>query len=192
MKDLHDRFYRKAKEEHYLARSVYKLQEALEKFNFIRASDRVLDVGCSPGSWSQFLLRKTLTTGSVTGIDVLPAQISHPRFTFIHASIAEIDAAELTRGGGMFDVVLSDAMVNTNADPESNHYRSVSLCRKISLRLPELLKQNGMFFFKVFDGPDLQPFRKELTALFSAVSIFKPQSSRDESRELFLFCRSKR
>ncbi|MEK6793481.1 MAG: RlmE family RNA methyltransferase [Spirochaetota bacterium] len=189
MKEVRDRYFRKAKEEQYLARSVYKLSEALEKFSFIRPADRVLDVGCAPGSWSQFLTRSVITTGSVTGIDILPVQFSHPHFTFIQGDIKTIDAASLVRGG-LFSAVISDAMANTIADPEANHYRSINLCRVITRALPALLSRGGHFFIKVFDGPDLTAYRTELKAMFATVANFKPKSSREESRELFLCCRA--
>lgn len=189
MKEVRDRYFRKAKEEQYLARSVYKLEEAVAQFKFIRPADRVLDVGCAPGSWSQYLTRKIITTGSVTGIDILPVQFKHPKFTFLQADIKTIDAAALT-AAGRFSAVISDAMANTISDPEANHYRSINLCRVITRALPALLASGGHFFIKVFDGPDLTAYRSELKQMFASVSNFKPKSSREESRELFLFCKA--
>ena len=174
MKKVQDFYFKKAKEENYKARSVFKLEEAQNKFKFIKSSDTVLDVGCSPGSFSQYMLNKILKSGSVVGVDILPNSFAHQRFTFILGDI----------------VVVSDAMPNTTSDRETNHFRSISLCRSIFNLAKDVLKDSGHFFIKVFDGKDLQDFKKELSEYFDSVNVFKPKSSRDESREIFLFCKN--
>ncbi|ACN82733.1 SAM-dependent methyltransferase [Brachyspira hyodysenteriae] len=188
MKKVQDFYFKKAKEENYKARSVFKLEEAQNKFKFIKASDNVLDVGCSPGSFSQYMLNKILKSGSVVGVDILPNSFAHQRFTFILGDIKDMDVT--TFNNTLFDVVVSDAMPNTTSDRETNHFRSISLCRSIFDLAKEVLKENGNFFIKVFDGKDLQDFKKELSEYFNSVNVFKPKSSRDESREIFLFCKN--
>ncbi|MBW5395237.1 SAM-dependent methyltransferase, partial [Brachyspira hampsonii] len=152
------------------------------------ASDTVLDVGCSPGSFSQYMLNKILKSGAVVGVDILPNSFAHQRFTFILGDIKEMDITSFNNT--LFDVVVSDAMPNTTSDRETNHFRSISLCRSIFNLAKDVLKENGHFFIKVFDGKDLQMFKKELSEYFDSVNIFKPKSSRDESREIFLFCKN--
>lgn len=188
MKKVQDFYFKKAKEENYKARSVFKLEEAQNKFKFIKSSDRVLDVGCSPGSFSQYMLNKILKSGSVLGVDILPNSYAHQRFTFILGDIRDMDISAFNNT--LFDVVVSDAMPNTTSDRETNHFRSIGLCKSIFNLAKYVLKDNGHFFIKVFDGKDLQDFIKELREYFIAVNIFKPKSSRDESREIFLFCKN--
>ena len=188
MKKVQDFYFKKAKEENYKARSVFKLEEAQNKFKFIKSSDTVLDVGCSPGSFSQYMLNKILKSGSVVGVDILPNSFAHQRFTFILGDIKDMDIT--TFNNTLFDVVLSDAMPNTTSDRETNHFRSISLCRSIFNLAKDVLKDSGHFFIKVFDGKDLQDFKKELSEYFDSVNVFKPKSSRDESREIFLFCKN--
>ena len=188
MKKVQDFYFKKAKEENYKARSVFKLEEAQNKFKFIKSSDTVLDVGFSPGSFSQYMLNKILKTGSVVGVDILPNSFAHQRFTFILGDIKDMDASSFNNT--LFDVVVSDAMPNTTSDRETNHFRSVSLCRAIFNLAKEVLKDGGHFFIKIFDGKDLQMFKKELSEYFESVNVFKPKSSRDESREVFLFCKN--
>ncbi|OEJ14568.1 50S rRNA methyltransferase [Brachyspira hampsonii] len=188
MKKVQDFYFKKAKEENYKARSVFKLEEAQNKFKFIKASDTVLDVGCSPGSFSQYMLNKILKSGCVVGVDILPNSFAHQRFTFILGDIKEMDITSFNNT--LFDVVVSDAMPNTTSDRETNHFRSISLCRSIFNLAKDVLKENGHFFIKVFDGKDLQIFKKELSEYFDSVNVFKPKSSRDESREIFLFCKN--
>ena len=93
MKKVQDFYFKKAKEENYKARSVFKLEEAQNKFKFIKSSDRVLDVGCSPGSFSQYMLNKILKSGSVVGVDILPNSFAHQRFTFILGDIKDMDSS---------------------------------------------------------------------------------------------------
>ena len=185
MKKVKDFYYKKAKEENYKARSVFKLEEAQNKFKFIKPSDRVLDIGCSPGSFSQYMLNKILKSGSVVGVDILPNSFFHPKFTFILGDIKEMNLN--TFDNIKFDVVVSDAMPNTTSDKETNHFRSMALAKSIFNLTKEVLKSEGNFFIKVFDGKDLPDFKKELKENFESVDIFKPKSSREESREIFLF-----
>ncbi len=185
MKKVKDFYFKKAKEENYKARSVFKLEEAQNKFKIIKSSDRVLDIGCSPCSFSQFMLNKIIKSGSVIGVDIIPNSFSHPKFTFILGDIKEMNLK--TFNNIKFDVVISDAMPNTTSDKETNHFRSISLAKSIFTLTKEVLKNEGNFFIKVFDGKDLPDFKNELKEYFELVEIFKPKSSRDESREIFLF-----
>ncbi len=82
MKKIQDYYFKKAKEENYKARSVFKLEEAQNKFKFIKPSDIILDVGCSPGSFSQYMLNKILKTGFVVGVDILPNSFAHQKFKY--------------------------------------------------------------------------------------------------------------
>ena len=130
MKKVKDFYYKKAKEENYKARSVFKLEEAQNKFKFIKSSDRVLDIGCSPGSFSQYMLNKILKSGFVVGVDIIPNYFSHQRFTFILGDIKEMNLK--TFNNIEFDVIISDAMPNTTSDKETNHFRSIALAKENS------------------------------------------------------------
>ncbi len=192
MKNRHDYYFKKAKLENYKARSVYKLQEAQEKFKFITPKDYVLDVGCSPGSFSQYMLKNLLKQGHVVGVDILPCTFKHERFTFIQKDIREVDLHSLLQNGKLFDIIVSDAMPNTTQDKETNHLSSISLCNVIFRATIESLKIGGHFFIKTYDGRDLNDYKKTLMDYFTKVSTFKPKSSRDESREIFIFAYSKK
>ncbi len=186
MKKRHDYYFNKAKKENYAARSIYKLEEAQKKYKFIKSKDNIIDLGCSPGSWSKYLLEKVAKNGSVVGVDLLSPSFSHPKFNFIQKDIKEITAEDI--GEVIFDVALSDAMPNTTGDRETNHFRSISLCYTIINFVMPYLKDGGYFFVKVYDGRDLPEYKKYLKEHFSFVDTFKPKSSRDESREVFIFC----
>ena len=192
MNNRHDFYYKKAKEENYKARSVYKLEEAQKKFNFIKSNDFVLDVGCSPGSFSQYMLNKVLKTGSVIGVDIIPTTFKHERFQFIEGNIRDINLDEFVSVNKLFNIVISDAMPNTTSDKETNHLRSISLCDIIFKSTINVLKTGGHLFIKTFDGRDLNDFKSDLSDHFTKVSTFKPKSSRNESREIFLLASSKK
>ncbi len=134
------------------------------------------------------MLNKILKTGFVVGVDILPNSFAHQKFKFILRDIKNMDIDDFDNT--LFDVVVSDAMPNTISDKETNHLRSISLCRTVFKLAKNVLKDKGHFFIKVFDGRDLPDFKNELKEHFDSVSIFKPKSSRDESREIFLFCRN--
>lgn len=189
MKKRHDFYYKKAKQENYAARSVYKLEEAIQKYAFITPHDRVLDVGCAPGSWSSYLLRKTIVSGSIVGVDILACEITDRRFTFLQGDIATLSFDGIDTP---FDVVISDAMPNTTMDKETNHYQSIGLADAILYRVRDVLKEGGHFFIKLYDGGDFPRFKNDLAKQFSSVRVFKPKSSRNESRELFLFAKERK
>lgn len=187
MKNRHDHYYKKAKEEKYAARSVYKLEEAQKKYNFLKASDNILDIGCSPGSWSQYMLTKIIKSGQIVGVDILPVSFSHPNFKFIQKDVRDLTKEDTENI--MFDSVVSDAMPNTTSDKETNHLRSISLAEIIFRFAKPHIKKGGSFFIKVYDGRDFPSYRKMLSENFEFVDVFKPKSSRNESRELFIFSR---
>lgn len=187
MKNRHDYYFNKAKQEKYRARSVYKLEEAQKKYKFLKSSDNIIDIGCCPGSWTQYLLEHIVRSGSVFGVDILESTLSHQKFTFLQKDIKEVTSDDVDNM--IFDVAVSDAMPNTTGDVQTNHFRSINLANAIAQFVIEHLKEDGFFFIKVYDGGDLPAFKKYLKKYFAIVDTFKPKSSRDESREVFLFCK---
>src|SRR5690349_13517344 len=101
-----DFFHRKAKEEGFLARSAYKLQEIQKKFRLLRNGSKVLDLGCAPGAWVQVALPIVGPQGQVVGVDLEKVELSHPRFRFIHDDAFTLRPEDLPEA--LFDVVLSD------------------------------------------------------------------------------------
>ena len=187
---LHDRFFKQAKREGYLARSAYKLAEIDERFRIIRPGSRVLDLGCAPGSWLQVLAERVGAGGSVVGID-----LSEVRDTIganvrtVQGDFTSADPAELT-GGEPFDAVVSDMAPNTSG--HGDDLRSVSLCREILDRLPALLRPGGALVMKVLEGGEYPALVKQTAALFAKAQGFKPKASRDVSREIFVVAKAYR
>lgn len=191
MKKVKDHYFNKAKQEGYRARSVYKLQEADNKYRFLKRGCNVLDLGASPGSWSRYASGKVGKDGHVVAVDIRKTDIPGPNVQVIAGDISNIEPADLQAmvPAINFDVVLSDMAPSTTGNRGVDHMRSIGLA-EIALRFAEsLLKPGaGAFYCKVFEGSDMNDFCKKCRSVFRSVRIFKPRSSRAESVEIFLFC----
>ena len=166
MKEYRDHYFLKAKEEHYPARSVYKLKEIDSKFKIFRRGMRVLHLGAAPGSWS------------------LGAP---PQVTFMQEDVfnRSEDFEARLREMGPFDVVMSDMAPSTTGAVFTDQCRSLELCQEAFAVARKWLKPGGSFIVKIFMGPDVQELLQPMRKNFSTVKTFKPKSSRAESKEIF-------
>lgn len=183
-----DHYARKAKKEHFAARSVYKLEEIDKRFKLIRNGDTLLDLGCSPGSWSQYASQKIGPKGRILGLDLTPMKIDLYNAVFVKANILETDISELLRTHEMpekVDAVISDMAPKTTGVRFSDQCRSLELCEMALMVARKHLKIGGFFICKIFDGPDVQHFRADLKRSFRKIEIVKPESTRKESKEFF-------
>ena len=182
----HDAFFRKARGAGFAARSVYKLEEIDRKLRLLRAGDRVLDLGCRPGSWLQYALKVVGPHGAVVGIDRVPLQQSIPGARVLHGDIFATPDAELLGPLAAFDVVLSDMAPNTTGVRATDQARSAALVEEALARAERLLAPGGAFVAKIFQGPDLEAIRKRMAGRFSDVRMVKPEGSRAQSIEIYL------
>jgi 23S rRNA (uridine2552-2'-O)-methyltransferase len=204
MKKVQDAYFRQAKQEGYAARSVYKLEEIDRKQRLLRPGQRVLDLGCAPGSWLQHAARRVGPQGRVVGADVQPVALDLPD----HVRIVQgdvfalepggfLDAAGLSGAGGAgdaparggFDVVLSDMAPKTTGIPSADAARSADLALRALALAQALLRPGGAALVKVFQGARLAEVRQAFTAVFERVTLEKPSASRSESVEIFLLGR---
>jgi len=182
-----DHYARRARDEKWLARSVYKLQEIDKKFRLIRKGDRLLDLGCYPGSWSQYVVKMVGPRGDVVGIDLTRTErLSFPNFRFILGNVLSLDLDGLVREIGPRDAVISDMAPQTTGIRLTDESRSLSLAKRAAEIALVLLKKKGRFVCKVFEGEDLRPFRTEISAHFRQVRVFRPKAVRKGSREVYL------
>ena len=182
MKRQQDHYTRKAKSMGYPARSVFKLEEIDNKFKVL-GSESVLDIGAAPGSWSLYCLRRK--KGPVFGVDLQPVEISHPEYSFIQGDIFEKDIQEALGKTGPYGVILSDAAPSTTGNRMVDTARSFNLVESIIHFSFSFLKAGGNLVLKVFQGGDERQLFELLQRHFEKVRTFKPQSSRDESFEVF-------
>lgn len=182
-----DKWAKKAKEKGYPARSVFKLEEIQNKYQILKKGDIVLDLGCSPGSWSKYALNLIGKDGKIIGIDLVPAKISHPNFYFIQKDVFEITKQDFENLGiEKFDIILSDMAPKTTGVKFIDHIHSIKLVEKaLELALGHL-KKEGNFIAKIFEGERLPFLKKEIEKYFRSVKLFKPKSSRKESKEIFI------
>jgi 23S rRNA (uridine2552-2'-O)-methyltransferase len=185
-----DHYTRRAKAEKWLARSVYKLEEIDKRFRLIRARDDLLDLGCYPGSWSQYSCAKVGPKGSVVGIDLQEPKLSALRhFRFIKADVLALDPAELRAEIGPRHVVISDLAPRTTGVGVADAARSLRLAGKALSIALHLLKGEGRFLCKAFESEDLGVLRRELSEHFDEVKTAKPAAVRKRSREIYLIAR---
>ncbi len=184
----HDIFYKNAKKNNFASRAIYKLSEIDQRFQLLRKGDRVLDLGAAPGSWMQYALTAVGFEGSVTGIDLLPLKIPLPRNgRFIQGDIREVPEAELFGPeGGQFDVVVSDMAPNTTGVKFTDASRSAALVLLAIEMTDRLLKPGGKFVAKIFLGEDFDESLQLLKSRFVRFKVVKPESSRQESKEVYL------
>ena len=182
----HDAFFKRARGEGFAARSVYKLEQIDRKLRLLHPGDRVLDLGCRPGSWLQYAVGTVGPHGAVVGIDrdSLPAPVAGARV--LRGDIYETPDGELLGTLAAFDVVLSDMAPNTTGIRATDQARSAALFEEALGRAERLLAPGGAFVGKIFQGPELEQLRRRLAARFSDVRTIKPESSRAQSIEIFL------
>ena len=184
-----DHYSERAKKERYPARSVFKLKEAQKKFRLIKKGDRVLDLGCSPGSWLLYAAELAGKRGRVLGIDLKAILIQlPPQAETLTADIMTIDRSwfDKQKVGGRFNVVLSDMAPATTGNKGLDAARSFQLCQA-ALGIAEMvLKPGGSFICKIFQGEEFKEFSDIVRNRFKRHKIFKPLSSRKESKEIFI------
>jgi 23S rRNA (uridine2552-2'-O)-methyltransferase len=186
-----DHFSKKAKKENFPARSVYKLKEIQQKFKLIRKGDKMLDLGCAPGSWTKYAAQVSGSQGQVIGIDLkkvsekLPANVTV--MTGDVFELAEKDKENLAEMIGKgYDIVLSDMAPATSGRKDVDAARSYHLCQAALSITCKILKPGGAFVSKIFQGEDFNEFKQSVSNAFSRHKIFKPQSCRKESKETYI------
>ena len=188
MRKLHDKFFRQAKLEGKLARSVYKLEELDQRERLFRPGDRVLDLGASPGSWLEHILAAVGPKGAACAVDLKPI---HKKFKgrahFRMVDVRELkldEFADVAPGG--FNAVVSDMAPNTSGIRIVDQAKSLELCECALDLACRLLKRNGKFVCKMFYGPETERFKDRVGTRFKTAKIRKPDACRDESTEVYV------
>lgn len=184
-----DRFYHKAKEEGFAARSVYKLQELDQKGKFIRAGQTVVDLGCAPGSWSQWLSQKLGPNGQVIGFDLTAVNLKLPNAHFYQADLLATNVRDFLaehQHPCPVDGVVSDMAPKTTGIRDVDQARSLELCQMALQTAEQILKPGGYFVCKIFQSKDFDLFRSDLKKKFAKLDVLKPESTRTRSFEIFL------
>ena len=191
MRKVQDYYFKKAKKENYPARSVYKLEEAQKKYRFIKSGDTVLDFGCYPGSWSIYAARVVGPQGLVVGVDLQEAKkISIAKAAeiiwFCNDIMSDDIIGHVQAIRKTFRIVLSDIAPRTSGNKWVDQQQSLNLARRVLELAASLLRKDGNFYVKVFEGEDFKEFVDSVRKSFKTVKIVKPKSSRSESPEVFV------
>ncbi len=180
-----DQFVKKAKQLGYINRAAFKLEEIEQKYKIIEHSREILELGSSPGGWTQVILNYNSKT-NITCFDLLDMKINNQRIAFFKEDFLKYNFTNLKN---KFDLVLSDVAPNTTGHQSTDHLRISQLIYEVIDRLEIILKKQGSFIFKIWKGEEEKEIIKMLKKIFDKVEYFKPKSSRQESSEIFIISR---
>jgi 23S rRNA (uridine2552-2'-O)-methyltransferase len=178
-----DPFTQKARRENFEARSVYKLEEIDKKERILAGASMILDLGASPGSWTQYCLKRA-PKASIFAVDLNPLNFSHPQVTFLQQSARDLDLGPVF-GDRKVDLVLSDMAPKTSGIHDRDVFLSFELASLALTQATHHLKKGGHFVAKIFMGESFEDFQKMLKAHFKQVKLVRPESTRKHSREIF-------
>ena len=185
-----DLYRRLAREQGYKSRAAFKLLEANERYEFLKAGSRVLDFGSSPGGWLQVASELVGQEGKVVGVDIAPIRVKGGNIVSIRMDINDplFPARAFESLGTRADVFLSDLAPSVSGVWELDQGRQMDLTMKVLELATTLLKEGGSLFCKLFEGEGSQGVRAELRRRFETVRVIKPAASRNASSELYYFC----
>ena len=191
-KQRRDIYVRRSKVDGYRSRAAYKLIEIDEKFKVFKNGISVIDLGAAPGSWSQYL-SKTIKNGKIVSIDLNKME----KVDNVVQILGDFNEEEnQTKIKNLFksnvDVVLSDMAVNTTGNKNIDSIYTGELCREAMLFSKKILKRDGKFISKIFMGSTFNEIITETKLIFKEFKVFKPKSSRKDSKESFIICKNLR
>ncbi|KIX10774.1 SAM-dependent methyltransferase [Dethiosulfatarculus sandiegensis] len=182
-----DNYYHKAKKEGYAARSIYKLEEIDRRYHILKSGMKVVDLGCHPGSWMQYVSRKVGPKGLVVGVDIQPLAVAQSANTrFIQTDLFNLKADDFRKYAESFDLILSDAAPRTTGVHHADVDKSVAMAEKAFDLARELLKPGGGLVTKVFFGAGTDDLIKKVKIAFKLGKAHKPSASKSKSKEIYL------
>ena len=188
-KQRRDIYVRQSKVDGYRARSAYKLIEIDEKFKIFKGGLSVIDIGAAPGSWSQYAL-KSAKSGKLISIDLKKMEPIGNSVQIQGDFTEEKTQEEIKKNiNGKVDVVMSDMAVDTTGIKNIDSIQTGELCKEAMFFAKDLIKENGCFISKIFMGGTFNEIVAEGKKYFREVKVFKPKSSRKDSKESFIICR---
>ncbi|VAX05987.1 23S rRNA (uridine(2552)-2'-O)-methyltransferase [hydrothermal vent metagenome] len=189
-----DVYVKRAQQQGYRSRAVYKLLEIDKKDRLLRPGMTVVDLGSAPGSWSEVAAKQVGLKGRVVALDILPMD-SIAGVEFIEGDFREEDIYDHlldVLGDTPVDLVISDMAPNISGLKAVDQPRAMHLA-ELALEMAEkVLKKGGVFLVKVFTGEGLDEYKKTMRPLFEKIIVRKPDASRPRSREIYLLARGYR
>ena len=188
IKQHRDQFFKKSKTLGYRSRAAFKLIELNKKYKFIKKNTKLLDIGSYPGSWTQ-VSSKIITSGKILSLD-LKNMDEIKNVSFLQCNFLEesIKGKIFEFFGKNLDVILSDMAADTTGNKSLDCIRTNQLCADVIKFSSKILKPGGVLVSKLFMGEDFLEVKELAKSRFKKVQFFKPESSRDESKETYLHC----
>ena len=189
IKQQRDQYFKRSKTLGYRSRASFKLIELNKKFHFFKKDTRLLDLGSYPGGWSQ-VASEIITKGKILSIDIKPMK-PIKNVKFINRNVFDlISNNEISNYfNGNIDVVISDMAADTTGNKSLDCIRTNQLCMEALNYSAKILHNNGVFVSKLFMGEDFIEVKNLAKLVFKKVNFFKPDSSRNESKETYLHCK---
>ena len=191
-KQRRDTYVRQSKVDGYRARSAYKLIEIDEKYKIFRGGMSVIDIGAAPGSWSQYA-SKMVKNGKIISIDLKEMEeiknIIQIKGDFTEEDIQNQIKYHLYKEA---DVVMSDMAVNTTGIKNIDSIQTGELCKEAMIFSKDIISKDGFFISKIFMGSTFNEIVALGKKIFKEVKVFKPNSSRKDSKESFIICKNLR
>ena len=189
IKQHRDVFFKKSKTLGFRSRASFKLIELNSKFRFIKKNSNLLDLGSSPGGWSQ-VASKIITNGKILSVDIRSIE-PIKNVKFIQSDIFDSNTKDRIKDyfKGSLDIVLSDMAADTTGSKSLDSIRTNQLCAEVINFSSKILNNNGVLVSKLFMGDDFVEVKNLAKSLFENVNFFKPDSSRSESKETYLHCK---
>ena len=184
-----DKYFIDSKIQGYRSRSAFKLIEMNNKFKFIKKKTLLLDLGSSPGGWSQ-VAEKEIVNSKILAVDIKPMEKIN-NVDFIQGDFLSDDITKKIElyFNGKIDVVLSDMAANTSGNKNLDSYKTGELCLKAMHLSTKILSSDGVFLSKIFMGSIFQEINDKAKKSFKKIVKFKPLSSKKESKEIYIYCK---
>ncbi len=191
-KQRRDTYVRQSKVDGYRARSAYKLKEIDEKFRIFRGGMSVVDIGAAPGSWSQYVA-KVVKSGKIISIDLKEMENIENTLQ-IQGDFTLADTQDQIKEylKKKPDVVMSDMAVNTTGIKNIDSIQTGELCKEAMIFSKDVISEKGFFISKIFMGSTFNEIVALGKKIFKEVKVFKPKSSRKDSKESFIICKNLR
>ena len=191
-KQRRDTYVRRSKVDGYRARSAYKLKEIDEKFKIFKGGMSVVDIGAAPGSWSQYVA-KVVKSGKIISIDLKEMENIENTLQ-IQGDFTSVNTQDQIKEylKKKPDVVMSDMAVNTTGIKNIDSIQTGELCKEAMVFSKDVISEKGFFISKIFMGSNFNEIVALGKKIFKEVKVFKPKSSRKDSKESFIICKNLR
>ena len=189
-KQRRDTYVRQSKVDGYRARSAYKLIEINEKFKIFKGGMCVLDIGAAPGSWSQYV-SKIVKNGKIISVDLKKMEKIENTIQIKGDFTTQETQDDIKNHlDKRFDVVMSDMAVNTTGIKNIDSIQTGELCKEAMIFSKDVISEKGFFISKIFMGSTFNEIVALGKKIFKEVKVFKPKSSRKDSKESFIICKN--